>query len=183
MKNIINILLSLTLVTSLCSFQNKKTNKNNIVFKATFIQTDDNKILLYQCNEFVVKSIPKEINIKSLMKNKRDIYNIYKEPIKNIHDTTIIDTTYNFTNKQNWISIYKASHAEMVNHLETSDKRLIFYGDIKVGMTKETFKSKFKIKLLKDDNVIICDNDNIAQINFYFKKNVLVKIVYNVLID
>lgn len=165
------------------AFQTNRNKSDTITFATICLKSNDKNVPDYSCNEFVMNAFSSGFKLKTLIKNKNDFFNISKEPVVNIHDSAVVDTAYFFSNRKNEISIYKAVHAELINRFDVSDKRFILYGGIRVGITKEAFQKKFRIKSLKNDTVAIGDEDNIAKFYFYFRKSVLVRINYKAFID
>jgi hypothetical protein len=168
-------------VHALQTKQNKPAE--NLVFHAVLADSADETGSNFHCNNFVADAFTGSFRLKTLLKNKNDFFNISKQPIINMHDSTIVDTAFNFSNKKNEISIYKASHAELINKIDITDKRFVLKGSISIGMSKANFKNRFDIKTLESDTIVISDEDNIVRFTFYFKKNALVRITYKALID
>jgi hypothetical protein len=164
--------------------QNNRINNNSTpVFVADTAGSDGKGGSCFHCNNFVTDAFTPGFKLRTLLKNKNNFFNISKQAVTNMHDSSVVDTAYNFSNRKNEISIYKASHAEMINRIDVSDRRFSLKGSINVGMTKENFKNKFSIKSIDGDTVIITDEDNIVGFTFYFRKNILVRITYKAMID
>jgi hypothetical protein len=71
----------------------------------------------------------------------------------------------------------------LINKIDITDKRFVLKGGISIGMSKANFKTRFDIKTLESDTIVISDEDNIVRFTFYFKKNALVRITYKAFID
>jgi hypothetical protein len=162
---------------------NRTNNKSTPVFAVDSVFSDGNGASCFHCNNFVANAFTSSFKLKTLLKNKNNFFNISKQAVPNMHDSTIVDTAYNFSNRKNEISIYKASHAEMINRIDISDRRFYLQGQINIGMTKGNFKSKFSVNAIEGDTVVVTDDDNIVGFTFYFKKNLLVRITYKAMID
>jgi hypothetical protein len=163
--------------------QNKKNVKEAPAYIADAVESDEKDGACFHCNSFVTDAFTLSFKLKTLLKNKNNFFNISKQPVINMHDSSVVDTAFDFSNRKNEISIYKASHSEMINRFDISDRRFYLKGSISIGMTKENFKTKFSLKSLKGDTIIISDEDNIVRFTFYFKKSALVRITYKAMID
>jgi hypothetical protein len=166
-----------------CKQQNKKNTKEAPAYIADAVESDGKDGSCFRCNSFVSDAFTSSFKLKTLLKNKNNFFNISKQPVINMHDSSVVDTAFYFSNRKNEISIYKALHTEMINRFDITDRRFYLKGSISIGMTKENFKTKFSIKSLDSDTIIISDEDNIVRFTFYFKKSALVRITYKAMID
>jgi hypothetical protein len=181
---IICLIIYLTFPGYINAVQNTRvSNKAAPVFVADSVGPDGKGGSCFHCDKFVSEAFTPGFKLKSLLKNKNNFFKISKQPVVNMHDSAVTDTAFLFSNKKNEISIYKASHAEMINRIDISDKRFYLNGSINVGMTLDNFKAKFGIKSVDSDTIVISDEDNIVGFSFYFKKNILIRITYKALID
>ncbi len=168
----------------IAALQNDKFNKKEATtYVAEIVESDSNDDNCFRCNDFASDAFTNSFKLKTLLKNKNNFFSISKQPVINVHDSSTVDTAFYFSNKKNEISIYKTSQNEMINHFDITDRRFNLKNGISIGMTKETFKSKFSIKSLESDTVVISDDDNIVRFTFYFKKSALVRIAYKAMID
>jgi hypothetical protein len=98
-----------------------------------------------------------------------------KEPVVNIHDSSIVDTIYTFSAPDNIIQIYRAKHADFIVTFEATDSRLNLAGDIKPGMSKGAFLKKFCIEHTLCDKFVICDSERTMIFLFLFDKRYKLK--------
>jgi hypothetical protein len=153
------IIISICICINHSLYSQNKT-ADTITFNCEFDSNIDKNTVAYKCNDFVLKAIPKKIYlIKNIRKNYKKDFEITKEPMPNMHNETIIDTIYRFTNKKNKISVYKSTSAEFVYDVDVQDKKFLF-GKIHTGISKDDFKKKFRLSELPQDNVIMSDSEN-----------------------
>ena len=176
MKNLIFIGLMITLIMSCNSrlASNSATNSSDsITFKSQLIESD-NSVPYYQCDDYNAFKI--ELNTKSLDSLYRGFLKCSKEPIINKQDSTVIDSLYIYSYKNNKIKIYKAVHADLLALYDVTDSIFELNGKIKPGMAKEKFAKKFNIIGLTKDTVDIGNLEHTDVLRFYFKDNVLIRI-------
>ncbi|QOI97311.1 MAG: hypothetical protein HRU69_07330 [Flammeovirgaceae bacterium] len=121
------------------------------------------------------KTNPSPDNISSILK---DPFSIEKKPTKNKHSEAI-DTLLIYNSKNNEVVLLKTTDKVLFVKAIITDCNVVLESGIKIGLSKTEFIKKLKInKDLWDNNpLIIVDSSEYFYHTFYFKNNMLFKIV------
>lgn len=97
-------------------------------------------------------------------------------PIENIHDPSIIDTIYKFSNATNKISFYRARHRDFIRTFEVTKPYFNLYGCVSIGMQKKEFAKQFNLPTSIPDTIKIGNKTKTAVLTFFFEDNKVSKI-------
>ena len=163
-------------VTNSKSVSNEATN-----FKSTLRDVSDS-IPYYLCDDYYAFTIrPNTKNIDSLY---HGLFACTKETIVNRQDSSVIDTIYNYSHKNNIIKIYKSFYSgDLLLLFDVMDSNFEINSNIKPGISKAEFIKKFNIQSLQKDTVDIGNIERTDVIRFYFKHDILRRIYYEPYLD
>jgi hypothetical protein len=118
---------------------------------------------------------PSPDNISSILK---DQFSIEKRPIKNKHSEAI-DTLLIYKSKKSEFVFLKTIDKVLFTKATITDCKIVLASGIKVGLSKTEFIKTLKISkdLWTNDPLIIVDSSEYFYHSFYFKNNVLFKII------
>ena len=111
--------------------------------------------------------------IESLKKRHSELLPLEKEPFRNIHDTTVIDTIYRFSGARDTITFYSSRKKNFMIYLHLTSSELVLGSCICPGMTRETFRSVFGISKPFGDIVQLANSDGTLRFIFHFDGNIL----------
>ncbi|MBN1159301.1 MAG: hypothetical protein JXA61_07955 [Bacteroidales bacterium] len=176
MKHLISICV-LLIFTVCCNTRHTQRTSADPDDTITFIsQLIDitNGIPYYQSDDFYAFiTEPDTKNIDSLYKAS---FKVSVEPFVNIHDTTVVDTIYTFTYRENKIVIYKSRYKDLLVQFDVTDSMFEINGNISPGISKDYFTKKFNIDHLSQDTVDIGNLERTDVARFYFRNSTLVRI-------
>lgn len=154
----------------------EKTSSNipNRIFSSTYSGTE-NDIPYYSSDEFTNNAL-KTYTLDYLKSEFSETNETRKTPVENLHDNSIIDTIYHFSDKRNTIEYYKGTYANFISKFEVTDNQYDLHGGISAGTGKKDFKKAFNIKDEIGDVVNIGNTSKTAIYTFYFKKDKVQKI-------
>lgn len=127
-------------------------------------------------DEFAYQSAEK-YTVESLKENYLGFLKLEKTPTRNIHDTTIVDTIYEFQNKQDTIAFYRAKHKDLLKKFDVTSSKFPLYGCVATGQSKDSLKRQFGIKTHIGDTILIGDEEKSSVFTFFFEKNKIKRIV------
>jgi len=105
-------------------------------------------------------------------------FRITRTPINNNHNFDVIDTIYYLTTGNTAFEIYRAKDKDLFVYAYIDTSSIILKNNIKVGMKKADFESKFGIS--RSANKIEIVNDDYTNIwTFIFKDDRLSKMEYS----
>jgi hypothetical protein len=156
--------------------------KGAILFHSKYLFSDSNKVASFECNDFVSVAL-NNYTIELLSRKFSGFLNCTKEPVINMHNAEVIDTIYTFSNPENEIQIYRSGQTDFISNFDVSDSRFNLTGNIKPGMSKESFSSKFQIKDTLVHEVEIINSEGTAKFLFYFHNNRLIRISCELYLD
>jgi len=154
----------------------EKTSNNipNKIFSNTYSGIE-NDIPYYSSDEFTNNAL-KIYTLDYLKSEFSETNETRKTPVENLHDNSIIDTIYHFSNNSNTIEFYKGTHANFITKFEVTDSQYDLFGGISPGTGKKDFKKAFIINDKIGDVVNIGNSSKTAIYTFYFKKDKIQKI-------
>ena len=173
MKNFACLMI-LALISG-CSNKIKSSGPKSESIRETEIQYIKN-------NDFISNAL-NDYEINSITKKYRKVLKCIKNPVVNIHNPSIIDTIYVFSDSKNKIEIYRALHADLIFTFDVSDSKYELSNNIKPGITKDIFIENMKIKTAINDTVRIGHTEGMQYFTFYFKKAKLKRIEFYTYID
>ena len=177
MKTILKIFL-LTLVVA-CNLTKKIPENKCIctgkIFKTVFTHKDALNVFYYQSDDFTAKAI-EEYTIASVRKKYSNQLKLTLIPVKNRYKPNIVDTLYEFSNKQSIIQFYRASNADFIQRFDISDPIFKLAGCVSVGQLKNNITKQFGIKEKIGDTITIGNIEHTSAFTFYFKNNRIVRI-------
>jgi hypothetical protein len=100
-----------------------------------------------------------------------------------MHDTTVTDTVYTFSNQANQIQIYRANQNDFIFTFNVTDSVFMLTGNIKPGMQKDDFMQKFHLMNMTNNKVKIFNSEGNMGFVFYFERNKLKRINSYLYID
>ncbi|QIA09331.1 hypothetical protein [Draconibacterium halophilum] len=143
-------------------------------FSSSYAGTENN-IPYYSSNEFTnnaLKSYTLDY-LKSAFAGKNETS---KTPVDNLHDNSIVDTIYHFSDNSNEIEYYKGTHANFITKFDVTDSQYDLYGGISAGTRKDDFTKAFNIENKTGDVVNIGNASQTAIYTFYFRNNKIQRI-------
>lgn len=150
-------------------------NKGTIIYNSNFLFSDSDTIASFECENFVSNAL-NNYTIATISNEYVEILNCFTEPIKNSHDSEVVDTIYTFSNPDNIIQIYRSNHADFIFTFDVTDSLFMLTGNIGPGMTKDLFFQKFHITKISNDNVQILNSEGSVSFMFSFQNNRLKRI-------
>ncbi len=118
--------------------------------------------------------------IESLQENHSELVPLKKEPFRNIHDTTVIDTIYRFSGSRDTITFYSSRKKNFMIYLHLTSSELVLDSCIRPGMTRKTFRSVFGISKPFGDIVQLANSDGTLRFIFYFEGDILKSIISDI---
>lgn len=154
----------------------EKTSNNipNRIFSSTYSGTE-NDIPYYNSDDFTNNAL-KTYTLDYLKSEFSETNETRKKPVENLHDNSIIDTIYQFSDNSNTIEYYKGTHANFITKFEVTDNQYDLIGGISPGTSKKAFKKAFNIDDEIGDVVNIGNTSKTAAYTFYFRKDKVQKI-------
>lgn len=178
----ISILLAMVSCNTLRSNNfNRPVDEDELLYNSKFIRFDSNNIANYECEDFVLNAI-ENYTIASI-RQKYKFLKFTQEPIINLHNPSIVDTIYSFSNKKNTVRFYRARHDDFIYIFDVSNSKFKLAGDIQPGMSKATFCRKFRISESIDSKIQLSDKNGNIDYLFYFKRKILKRISADIYID
>ncbi len=177
MKTMIRLLLFIWIFGCNSTRQNAE-NKCDCIkkdFKAEFTFKDSLEGPYYQSDDFVSNAI-EAYTIESVRKKYSDQLKLTLVPNINMHDSTIVDTVYAFSNDRSKIEFYRAKQADFIQKFDISDTVFKLDGCIAVGLLKDSLAKQFGIKENIGDTITIGNMERTSTFTFYFKNNRIVRI-------
>ena len=146
MKNLILIFIILGIASCNTRKIGKPTatvDKNEILFHSQISSKEPSLIANYESEDFVSNAL-NNYSIATINKEYRFL-KCTKESVVNIHDPSIIDTIYTFSNSENKIQIYRSKQKDIIFTFDVTDSRLVLAGNVKTGINEDLFSRKFNI--------------------------------------
>lgn len=182
-KNIIFGFITLGLLACNTSKLGKLTliEENSKTYYSKFLLVEKSGIAIYECEDFVSNAL-NNYSISTLTKN-HSYLKCSKKPIVNIHNSSIIDTIYTFSNSKNNIQIYRSKQKDLIFSFDVTNSDLSLTGNIHTGMAKDQFFQIFQITVPINNKVQITDSNGTIKFIFAFKNNRLNSIKSDLYID
>ncbi|MGM0529742.1 MAG: hypothetical protein ACQER7_00145 [Bacteroidota bacterium] len=114
--------------------------------------------------------------IQSLRENHSKMLSLRKEPFRNIHDTSRIDTIYHYSGKRDTIKFYRSREKDLMIYLQLISPELALDSCVYPGMNKETFLSIFGINRPVGNTIQLANSDGTLRFIFYFRDDELERI-------
>ena len=177
-KNQLPHILMIIIITALGCHTKKNTTENlNRVCDTLRIATRYDKMSREGIPTFITDSFTSQaaetFSIESLRKDHSELLPLRKEPFRNIHDTTVIDTIYHFSGARDTITFYSSRRKNFMIYLHLTSPELVLGSCIRPGMSRETFRSVFGISKPFEDAVQLANSDGTLRFIFYFEGDVL----------
>lgn len=179
-----NLILFINLFVFL-SCNSKETNGSQSIKKETqtedsingqSLQKDTLETEVIYDDEFIMRVIENDLTFSNLKK----IYQpkeIHEKLLQNKHNLNKKDTLLIFIAGTDSIGFYKGWGNVLPQKMVITSGKLIVDKDIKVGVDKSLFRQKFKNKLLSD-TLVVQDTEGGNTFTFFFKENILTRILY-----
>jgi len=186
-RNIKNLFfLSMIMVLASCNHLklDKSTaplDENPTVYHSKFSSIDSNQVANYESEDFASTAL----NNYTIAKISKEFsfLKCTKESVVNSYDSSVIDTIYTFSNRNNKIQIYRAKHNDFIFTFNVTDSKFKLNGNIKPGITKELFSRKFSITEAINNKVQIVNSNRTIMFMFYFESNRLIRISSDLYLD
>ena len=114
--------------------------------------------------------------IQNLREKHSDLLSLKKEPFKNMHDTSRVDTIYHFIGARDSIKFYRSKEKAFMIYLDVSSPELGINRCIRPGLSKERFRTIFQLPQATGNVVRISNVDGTLVFIFYFRDNQLKRI-------
>ena len=138
------------------------------------VQKDTSKTIFIDNDEFVFKIIENELSLDFFRGN----FNLIKrEVIPNKHNPSLSDTVLVYTNGIDTANFYISQSNIILQEVLINSQEITLDNDIKIGVSKAIFKSKFDL-IDVPDSLVIKDFENSSYFLFTFKDSQLDKIAY-----
>lgn len=175
-----NILLVLMVVILGCNTQKNATQNTSETCDTIRIETRYAQNLTEEMPTFITDSFTnmasEAFTIASIQKNHSKMLSLKKEPFRNIHDHSRIDTIYHFSGKKDTIKFYRSRRKVFMIYLNITSPELVLDSCIRPGITKQTFQSVFGITRPVGSTIQIANSDGTLRFIFYFQDDVLQRI-------
>ena len=132
------------------------------------------KAAIYHSEQFVNQAA-EAFTIGSLQKKHMQMLSLRKEPFRNIHDTTRIDTIYHFSGERDSIKFYRSREKDLMIYVSIADPELALHRCVRPGMSKDTFLDIFGITPPVGKIIKIANRDQTLIFIFYFRENKLLR--------
>lgn len=180
------LLLSVLLIIVSCNTLrltkfHSSVDEDELRYDSKFIRIDSNNIATYECEDFVINAL-KNYTIASISQEYKFLI-FTQESTINLHNLSIVDTIYTFSNKKNTIGIYRARHDDFIYIFDVRNSKFKLAGDVQTGMSKATFCRKFRINESIDSKVKLSDTYGNIEYLFYFKRSKLKRIRASLYLD
>jgi hypothetical protein len=174
MNNILFSILGCALILS-CNKSIKPSATINAEDTITYetLLTDTSAVPYYQSDDYF--AFNSELNTRSV-DSLYPFLTTSKKLIINDHDSTVIDTIYSYSYKENEIQIYKSAYGDFLSLYDITDTIFVLSGNIKTGITKDYFFKKFNIRSITKDTIDIGNLEQTFVVRFYFKEDKLNRI-------
>ena len=175
MKNLHFILF----VFSLC-FLTSCNSKPEVskLFSSNLLKIENN-IPYFQSDSFVANPLGFEL---SPIVFENHFYNYFDksfEPVKNIHDTSLIDTIVNYSHANCIVQFYKTHGRTLLSAFDSDDPVLAVAGNVSVGIPKSDFIKIFGLGSLQNDTCEVGNEEGTFRFRFIFVQNKLSKITFS----
>ncbi len=110
-------------------------------------------------------------------------FEIVKIPERNTHNPEIIDTIFQYKNKSNDFKFYKAAGKYILYNFNINENPFSFKNGIKLGITQQKFLKTLNLEAPKSDTIVVEDSEGFSTVNFVFKNERLVSVIYNGYLD
>jgi len=174
MKNLIKV--TFILFISGCSIFQQPGKFECTYQQFQSIADPDSKGTPYYVSEAFSNHALDNYTIAQIKKHYSRSLDLKKTPIENIHDPSIIDTIYKFSNATNTIAFYRARHRDFIRTFEVTEPYFNLYGCVSIGIEKKAFAKQFNLSTPISDTIQIGNKEKTAVLTFYFEDNKLSKI-------
>lgn len=151
-------------------------------FNATLSTFGTSATPYYICDEFI-DAVYKQFTVNEFERSYSKLLKMDSEPVQNIHYPAVTDTVISFSSRGNVIRFYRAEHADLIFHIELTDRRISLIENLRPGMSKADFQNKFGIKEAVPNTIQIGTTEVTSYFVFQFRRDKLVKIDSNFYID
>jgi len=173
------VLLTIILISS-CNPQKKAMQKmmqgcDTLNLATQKYPGTSGKVPLYISGQ-LANQAAEAFTITSVRNNHGPLFSLHKEPYKNIHDTTRIDTIYHFSGKRDSIKFYRTREKDLMIYFSIADPQLALHRCVRPGMSREIFLEIFGIRQPVGDTIKISNPDQTLIFIFYFREDKLHRI-------
>lgn len=154
----------------------------NTLFRATLAPDIPAENPYYQCNDFV-EAVYNSFTVAEVENNYASRLTKVLQPTQNTHNPHITDTIISFTSKNDVIKFYRARHADILFFVELTNRRMALFENIRPGMSKADFQSKFSISHELPNTLEIGTPEQTSSFIFQFRRGKLNRISSNLYID
>ncbi|MFP4620278.1 MAG: hypothetical protein ACLFM7_03140 [Bacteroidales bacterium] len=175
------VLLFLVIILQIgCSSKKNATHTSEeacdtIRIEASYSQRLTKELPTFISDTFTNKAV-ETFTIESLQKKHSKMLPLKKEPFRNIHDSSKIDTIYHFSGKKDTIKFYCTHEKNFMIYLHLVSPELSLNPCIRPGISKTRFKSFFGISRPVGDTIQIANSDGTLRFIFYFTGDLLKQI-------
>ena len=168
MKNILILLLLLLFGCKHFNKQDEQVNQKSLTIAKDNIFSD----------LFVIE--PNTKNMDNLFSVR---FNLKKKPVKNVYDSSIIDTGFQFVYNTSEFEIYKAKDKDLFYSAVIKDKDIVLKNKIRIGLNRNEVFKNLKINYSKVDTLIFENISHIASVKLIFKDDKLIEINFYASLD
>jgi len=131
---------------------------------------------------FVSNAFGFPATVRNFQKKYGRNFTIRKEPVKNTHDRSVVDTVYTFSSGRTKIQVYKAKHRDILQSAFIDTDRIPLKYNIKVGESKTDIAKRLKASITAD-KVQVGDLEHGQVYTLTFSKGKLRAISYQGYVD
>jgi hypothetical protein len=142
--------------------------------------TDD--LPYIQNDSFVANTFGFPATVRNFQKNFRGKFTITKKPIKNIHNSTVVDTVYTFSAGKTKIELYKAKHRDILQSAYIDTDKIPLKFNIKIGDSKTDVAKRLKADITVNQ-IQVGDLEQGQVYTLKFSKGKLTSISYEGYVD
>ena len=144
-------------------------------FKSKFYSRNSYGVPYYVSDDFAANAFD-DYTIESVKQKYSNRLKLSLSPFVNKHNTTVVDTIYEFTDGSNLIAFYRARHQDIVIGFDVLDSLFKLDGCISVRMPKDSLAKQFGIVEPLGDTINIIDKEGYTCLTFYFENNRIIRI-------
>ncbi|MDX9941701.1 MAG: hypothetical protein RBS53_05710 [Bacteroidales bacterium] len=185
MKKLLLLVLPLVLLIGCKSAKmvsSETATSPNTIFQAIPAPDSPAENPYFYCSDFV-ENVYNSLTIDEMENKYGSLVSKEFEPIQNIHNDHLTDTILSFSSGSNLIQFLKARHADILLRVDITDGRITLFENIRPGMTKADFQTKFSIRHELPDVLEIGTSEQTSSFTFRFRAGKLSRISSDLYID
>ncbi|MEE4177902.1 MAG: hypothetical protein V2I46_10365 [Bacteroides sp.] len=154
----------------------------NTIFNATLVSPSPSENPYYHCKDFL-EIVYNTFTINEIENKYASWLSKELQPTQNIHNIHITDTILSYTSGSNIIKFYQARHTDILFMVELTDSRIALFENIRPGMSKADFQTKFSISHELPNSIKIGTPEAASSFIFQFRRGKLRQISSDLYID